>query len=87
VSQRHNETLIPRFPAIHRLRVKLFGDGPAISWLPARVRNAVRRLYKRPPGRVALDADDRRMVIEHYRDEILRTGDLIGRDLSAWLRA
>lgn len=25
-------------------------------------------------------------VIEYYRDEILRTADLIGRDLSAWLR-
>jgi len=33
-----------------------------------------------------MDAADRRMAIDYYRDEILRTADLIGRDLSAWLR-
>jgi hypothetical protein len=33
-----------------------------------------------------IDPDDRRMVIDYYRDEIRRTEDLIGTDLSAWLR-
>jgi hypothetical protein len=33
-----------------------------------------------------MDPADRALVIDHYRDEILRTGDLIDRDLSAWLR-
>jgi len=33
-----------------------------------------------------MDPEDRQMVIDSYRDEVLRTADLIGRDLSAWLR-
>jgi hypothetical protein len=33
-----------------------------------------------------MNPDDRRMVIDYYRDELLRTQDLIGVDLSRWLR-
>jgi hypothetical protein len=33
-----------------------------------------------------MDPADRRAIIDHYRDEILQTSELIGRDLSAWLR-
>jgi hypothetical protein len=33
-----------------------------------------------------MDAADRRMVIDFYRDEIERASELIGRDLSAWLQ-
>jgi hypothetical protein len=29
---------------------------------------------------------DRRMVIDYHRDEIVRTAELLGRDLTAWLR-
>ena len=30
---------------------------------------------------------DRRAALDFFRDDILRTQELIGRDLSAWLRA
>ena len=33
-----------------------------------------------------MDPTDRRMVVDYYREEIRRTAELIGRDLSAWLR-
>jgi hypothetical protein len=29
---------------------------------------------------------DRRVLLEHYRDEIRKTAELTGRDLSSWLR-
>ena len=34
----------------------------------------------------AMHPDDRRMVSDYYRDEILGASEVIGRDLSAWLR-
>jgi hypothetical protein len=33
-----------------------------------------------------MDPADRRMVVDYYRGEIERTADIIGRDLSPWLR-
>jgi hypothetical protein len=86
LSRRHNETLVPRFPLLHTLRRRIFGGGPVTGWLPPGVRRLVRGAYNRPRGVVAMDADDHRMVADYYRAEILRAADLIGRDLSAWLR-
>jgi hypothetical protein len=85
LSRRHGETAVPRFPALHALRHRIFGGAPVARWLPEGARRVLRRLYRREPDMV-LEPADRRLVIEYYRDEILRTGDLIGRDLSAWLR-
>ena len=86
VSRRHNETVVPRFPALDGLRRRAIGNAPVTGWLPGRVRDALRGLYHRRRGSFAMDPADRRMVIDYYRDEILRAADLIGRDLSSWLR-
>ena len=85
VSRRHGETTVPRFRLLHAARFRLFGPAPVARWMPERARRALKRLYRRKPD-AGLDSADRRMVIDYYRDEILRTADLIGRDLSAWLR-
>ena len=53
--------------------------------MPAGARRALRRLYRGPRRGMAMDPADRRLVIDYYRGEILRTADLLGRDLSAWL--
>ena len=58
---------------------------PLIAWLPSPAGNALRKLYNRQKGSFVIDPDDRRMVIDYYRDEILRAEELIGTDLSAWL--
>ena len=84
-SHRHHETTVPRFPVLHRLRRRLVGDTPVTGWIPAPVWQALHGFYFRPKGRDAMDPDDRRLVIDYYRDEILRTQGLICRDLSAWL--
>lgn len=85
-SQRHHETTVPRFPALDRLRHRILGNTPLTTWLPAPVGQALRKFYLQGKGSFAIDSDDRRLVIDYYRDEILRTQDLIGKNLSAWLR-
>ncbi len=86
LSRRYNETMAPRFPVLHRLRQRMLGQTPLTAWLPAPLRRTLRGIYNRGKGHYALAPDDRRLVIDYYRDEILRTQELIGRDLSAWLR-
>ena len=83
VSSRHGESLVPRFPVLHRLRGRL-GGTPALRWLPAAARRALRRVYHRRGAEIAMDPEDRRLVVDYYRDEIERTAHLINRDLSAW---
>lgn len=85
VSRRHGETVVPRFRSLHALRLRVLGAAPVVPWLPDGARRALKRLYRRAP-QMTMDPADRRMVIDYYRDEILRTADLIGRDLSGWLR-
>lgn len=85
LSRRKNETVTPRLPLLHALRRRVFGSG-SIGWIPQGVRRALSVLYRRPGANVAMDPADRRLAIDYYRDEIQRTADLIGRDLSPWLR-
>lgn len=86
MAYRHNETVIPRFPLLHGLRRRVLGNTSVTGWLPAQVQRKLQGLYNRPRGRQTMDPEDRQLVIDFYRDEILRTQDLIGCDLSAWLR-
>lgn len=86
VSRRHNESVVARNRLLFALRHRVLGDSPSPRWIPEPIRRLVRRAYTGPRPRATMDPDDRRLVIDHYRDEILRTGELIGRDLSAWLR-
>jgi hypothetical protein len=86
VSRRHNETSLPRFPLADRLRHRLIGNTPLTTWLPEPLRRALRDFYHQRKGDYELDPADRLLVTNYYREEILRTQDLIGRDLSAWLK-
>jgi hypothetical protein len=87
VSRRERAPAVPRYPRLHALRQQLLGGGPLLGrWMPEGLKRAIRRVYHRPRAEVRMSPDDRRMVVDYYREEILRTADLIGRDLSAWLR-
>jgi hypothetical protein len=83
---RHNETLMPRFPVLHGWRQRFLGNTPLTRWLPVATQRTLHSLYNRPRGHQSMDPEDRQMVVAYYREEILRTQDLIERDLSAWLR-
>ena len=55
--------------------------------LPRGVVDRLRELRSRNLAKQPLKPEDRRAAIGLFRDDILRTQDLIGRDLAAWLRA
>jgi len=86
LSPRFNETTVLRFPAIARLRQHVLGGVSLSTWLPARAARAFREFYYQRKSNLAISPEDRRLVIDYYREEIMRTQDILGRDLSAWLR-
>lgn len=86
LSRRHNEAIVPRFPRLHGLRRRFLGDTSLLTWLPEPARRALRCLYRGPRSVASMRPADRAAVIDYYREQILGTADLIGRDLSAWLR-
>jgi hypothetical protein len=87
LSRRANETIVPRFRRLEWLRRRA---AFSLRWLPEAARDVLRRAYRRvndrPRGDFAMDPEDRRMVIDYYRNDLVGAGDLIGRDLSDWLR-
>jgi hypothetical protein len=85
LSRRHNETSALRYPRLHALRQRLFGSAALPRWIPESARRALRRLYRRPRAEATMDPADRRLVLDYYRDEIVRTGAFLARDLSGWL--
>jgi hypothetical protein len=85
LSHRLNETSVLRFPALARLHQQVLRGVPLATWLPAPVAQAFREFYYQRKDNIALSPDDRRLVIDYYRDEILSSQDMIGINLSAWL--
>jgi hypothetical protein len=86
VSRVSNPGGLPRSLMLHRFlkdpRVRRFG-----RVLPRRVVEGAHRLQKANLRKQTLRPEDRAQALEHFRDDIRRTQDLIGRDLSHWLRA
>jgi hypothetical protein len=54
--------------------------------VPARLRTAFRQFAFRRGRSLTMQPEDRRYLIDYYRDDIQRLAALLGRDLSAWLR-
>ena len=54
--------------------------------LPGRLRKLVRSAALRPRAEVNLDPRDRAFLVEYYRADVEKLAELIGRDLSEWLR-
>jgi len=78
---------LPRSRRLHRLltdpRLRALGR----NLLPAAALDRLRGLRGRNLQRQALEPAARAAAVAVFRDDILKTQDLIGRDLSAWLRA
>jgi hypothetical protein len=76
---------LPRNRRLHALlqspQLRLFGR----RFAPKAVMDAGRALRSRNLEKQRFDPADRAMVTEHFREDVLRTQELIGRDLSAWL--
>ena len=85
LTARTNEPRLPRWPALQALRSTLGGSYSLHTRLPRPLSHALRRIYFKPRSRESMSLDDRRIITEFYRDEILETSSLIGRDLTPWL--
>jgi hypothetical protein len=86
LSQRFLEGHVSRFPGLKRA---MCGAGIwqlARKCTPASCMPAVRRVAYLTPEELRLRDEDRRFLVDYYADDIRKTGELIGRDLSGWLR-
>ena len=77
---------VPASPVLEGLLTRSALSAALRPLVPARAANWVRRLrartLRRPP---ALSPALRSQLTAPFRDDIQRTGDLIGRDLSHWI--
>lgn len=82
-TRRHNVTLVPRWPLLHRLLVRPVrrAIGPMV---PARFTRGAREWYLTRP-RLRPTAEERAQVLEIYEKDIRALEALIERDLSTWL--
>jgi hypothetical protein len=58
----------------------------AAKMRPSPCRSIVKKLLVRPAGATAVNPRDREFLLDYYRDDIRKLADLLGRDLTAWLR-
>jgi hypothetical protein len=82
----HNVGGIPASRVLERFLTSRSLRAAVQPWIPIRAVNWVRRVRTRnlrtaPP----LPPELKRELTEHFRDDIARTADLIGRDLGHWL--
>ncbi len=87
-STRHNESKMPRSPALHAF---LTESRPSKNWLkplvPFQVRKRIKtHLNRRNLVKPPLAEDLRQNLIEGFREDISKLQDMIQRDLSHWLK-
>ncbi len=83
-STRYNASGIPRNKTVSAMMRRANVLTPALKKiLPPAVRQRIKgRIFAKAPP---LRQDDRRELVEGYREDILKLQDLLGRDLSRWL--
>jgi hypothetical protein len=83
VKSRHNVTLVPRWPVVHRL-LSPSARRAVSSIVPTRIAKRARaRYFTRTPLRPT--REERAWVIQIYQDDIRTLEGMLQRDLSAWL--
>jgi len=88
VAIRYNAAGRPKSQAINRLLMRRNPLKSAVKWLiPQSLRTRLRfRVMQKNAAEAEMAPDVRKRLIDVFRDDILRLQDLIGRDLSHWLR-
>jgi Sulfotransferase family len=85
-SQRHHVMEIPRALGFSQ-RLRRNGVWRALrNCTPTAARPFLKKLVYRPRGAMKMGPDDRRFLVQYYRDDVRRLEHLIERDLSAWLQ-
>jgi hypothetical protein len=85
ISRRHHEPIIPRANAL-AYYLKKSGVWPYLRRLaPVPLGPHLRPLLVRSRGSLQMRAADRAFLADYYRNDIVRLGALLNRDLSGWL--
>ena len=85
MGRRHLEGQVPRAGFVATLK-RLGVWRAAANMMPRGLRPLARRALVRRPGAIRIEPADRRYLVDFYGDDIRRLADILGRDLSAWLR-
>ncbi|MUL39037.1 sulfotransferase [Gloeocapsopsis sp. AAB1 = 1H9] len=85
VSRKYNVSVVPKNLLLNTLITNLKPIKPALkTLLPDGVRHYIRsQVFDTPPP---ISPEMRKQLIEGYREDILQMQDLLGRDLSGWLK-
>jgi hypothetical protein len=85
-SQRHLEMSVPRFAGVSHVLRRL-GIWRAIKNItPLNLLPAARQMAFTPRGKLAMNPEDRRYLVDYYAEDIRKLALLLNRDLSAWLQ-
>jgi hypothetical protein len=86
LSQRIHQRRAPRFVGPHHFLKKSGLWYPLKALVPDPLISSLRPVAFRRGRSVTMDPEDRRYLIDYYRDDIQRLAALMDRDLGAWLR-
>lgn|SRR6185312_1240853 len=85
-SRRHFEVSVPKAAGITQM-LQRRGIWPLLrACTPAGIKPMVKKLVYKPRASIAMRPEDRRFLIEYYREDVRRLERVIERDLSAWMQ-
>lgn len=84
-ARQHMEAQVPGIKAVTWLkRAGVWQAAARVT--PASLRPLIRRRLIRRPGTTRMDIEDRRYLVDFYREDIRKLAGLVGRNLDAWLQ-
>ena len=86
MSRKSLERRAPRLVGLHHFLKKSGLWYPLKALVPARLSLSLRQLAFRRGRSLTMQPEDRRYLIDYYREDIHRLAALLDRDLGAWLR-
>jgi hypothetical protein len=84
-SRKHLERRSPRFAAMNYAMKRFEVLIRLREGIPSLLLPVIRRLMFRRSDDLRMDTEDRRLLVDFYREDITKLASLLNRDLSAWL--
>jgi hypothetical protein len=85
-SKRHLEQQIPQVPGLNGLLKPGRVRGALGRLVPATMRSSLHGLVYKRSGAMQMQRPERELLIDYYREDVQRLGDVLQRDLSGWLQ-